>query len=521
MKWKITACLVSLAVFAGTVAGCARQQAPALDFLPPTEEAGWLRGDADEIHNPYGNAYRAYSMTMQIVEDMYTDAEDGGRALQKRGTGVAADVWNFASLICAMDRLSDIYPEDEQLSELHRHMVEGEDYFVKWFPATDRRDAKWQGRIVSTQPATDKFQANNVISYDDSMNSACRVFLDYYQKIKDDPARSEEAQEYLQRAKDQCDFIIEDAYIDKEGIEAFYWCDGSNILPPNVNALVAVEFLRLFQFLDDLGRIDPVTGGVIDPEGTADKYKTPDGGLVAVSDAEKAEGMWITDPENQRTNVYLYYAQKAYRYCWEQMRDETRHCYYLQRYVYYTDGKSASLLEEYRGYEDYIGDVHPTFDLSVTGFMIQAHTTFYEFTGDEMYLDRAVEDALGGHEYFQLYYDFDGEKVNRYVMENVWIGQTYIWGLYELSQYRNEDVTFLMEEWQKTMDYSYEHTLVDNYTSPYLVTGWFDDDTCQHISLLDCTGAASIYAFLSLWEKGIYQKDVQQHMENGVFLTQS
>ena len=518
---KIIATLLVFVFVMALAAGCAKQdETPQLDFIPPTAEADWLReSEKDKVHNPYGNAYRAYSMTQQILQDMYTDSETGGRALQKRGTGYSADIWNFASLISTTDRLGDLYPQDEQLLGLQMNMIEGQDYFVRWFSSDDPRSEKWQGRVYSTQPAARKFQASNVISYDDCMNSAARVFMDYYQKIKDDPARADEAEKTLQKAKDQIDFMIEDAYIPREGIEAFYWCDESNVVSPNVNALVAVEFLRLFQFLDDLGRIDGETGAVIDPEGTEERYQTPDDGLVAVSDEEIADGMWMTDPENKQTNRYLYYARKAYDYCWDMMRDAQQHCYYLQRYCYYLTEPNTYK----KGDEDYVGAVHPTFDLSVTGFMIQAHVTFYEFTGDDMYLDRAVEDAVGGHEYFKLYYDFGDCRVNRYVMENVWIGQTYIWGLYELSQYRNsEEVVFLMNEWQNTMDYAYENTLVDNYVSPYLVTGWFENDaTCANISLLDCTGAASIYAFLALWEKGIYEKDVHQHVENGVYVGQN
>jgi hypothetical protein len=232
-----------------------------------------------------------------------------------------------------------------------------------------------------------------------------------------------------------------------------------------------------------------------------DERTNPDD-LIALTPEQIADGFIVTVAPN-KVNKYVWYAQKAYKFCMNMTRENAK--YHLFRTAVYEEGHYGEW-----GYEIGISGNHPVFDLSVTGLMLNAHLNFYELTGDGDYLDYALEDALAAHDWFKVAYEFGGETYYRYIIENDWINQTYIWGLYDLSQYKYEETKYLFDEFQRTMDYAYENTLVNNYISPYYLTGWFDrDERCDHMVLLDASGNASMYTFIALWEKGIYNNDVK------------
>ncbi|MGN1100044.1 MAG: hypothetical protein ACI4S9_06830, partial [Christensenellales bacterium] len=120
---------ITLALILASVLLCLSSCGTAL--TTPTKEAASLR-NPDEVYNPYGNAYRAYSMTKTVIDDYFVPAEGGGRGWQYRNMNPdvhqrsnTADIWNYASFVNAVTNLITLFPEDMNLVSTLDNMIEG------------------------------------------------------------------------------------------------------------------------------------------------------------------------------------------------------------------------------------------------------------------------------------------------------------------------------------------------------------------------------------------------------------
>lgn len=453
--WKTLICLFAALVMLFGVA-CSKSELP--------KESASLRESVEDTDDAYGNAYRAYTMGKQVLADFYLDNEEGGRGYNYYDKSRTADSWNYVSLLNMVRYMLELYPEDEELLSLYKNAILGMEYF-----GSIAKGGIWAGKVYCTQATAEKWRSTAVCSYDDSAYIA-HMFLEAYELTG--------KEEYLTKGINQIDFLIDDAYIDNQDVEAFYWCDESNIVACVTNSMLVVDFLMAYCYLPEAER-------------------TAEENLITLRSDEQARYAGLYADEAQtKVHKYIYYALKGYDFCLT--LQDADYNYSMQTGATYENGYYE------KGTETGVSGQHPVRDAHA-GFMVSAAVALYEFTGDESYLDHAVLDANAYFDYFFVAYEVDGETYWRPMLPNNWLLQMYARGVYDLGEYRRDDALPILNELQKLLDYAYENTLVDNYLCPTFMTGWLlNNSRHENYTLLDTSSIPAIYAMLRLEEKGIY-----------------
>lgn len=446
--------LLCITIVISTVA-CGKKD----NYITPPQSVESQRENV-EIENPYGDAYRAYYLGEKFIEDFYfyNDGLGGGlrySLAEDQGYG-SGGCWNQSAFAQMLMRLIKLYPNEQKFKDILYDNIESY-YDVVLGPLNPYHDAsKWAGKVIATHSTINgkKNDGNGFVSWDDEM-WMLRTFIDGYEVFG--------KEDYLVKAKNMCDFCIEDAYIPELG--CFYWCDDSNIIAPISNAPIARELLRMYDsFLTEEEKTDP---------------------------ANMIEGK----------HKYLYYAEKAYNWTMQEARNENNGCFH--------DFAATTVPCSIRNSTENISIVgwNGKFFNYTSGSMISAAVWFYKVTGDTKYLDDAVDMMNDMFKYFALPYEIDGHTYYFYPSEgnSQWMNSITLFGVYELSEYRYEDCKPIISSFADGINYGFDHFLLDGYISPYYMDGWLKGfSRCDVVEGKDASGMVEMFALVALAQKGVY-----------------
>lgn len=188
---------------------------------------------------------------------------------------------------------------------------------------------------------------------------------------------------------------------------------------------------------------------------------------------------------------YLNWAKKIYEFSVSKLKDNERNIYEDLIGAHRTEsGEWIEGSSKNTGFYSYN-----------TGTMISGAAALYGATGDKKYLDEALSCAQGAMNYF-------GDKTilpgytNFACTSNIWFNCILLRGYIDLYEYAPSQTAGYINEFQKSIDYAYEHYDGESGFIPYnWLEGWDASDRSTYRNALDMSANAEMYGMLAIWQK--------------------